>query len=51
MIKFSTYLAEAKLTHLEHLEDAIFNDGYYGGVEALKILNGVITTLQGNTSK
>ncbi len=51
MIKFSQYIAEAKLTHLEHLEDAIFNDGYNGGVEALKILKGVITTLQGNTSK
>ena len=51
MIKFKTYLAEEKLTHLSHLEDAIFNDGYKGGVEALKILNGVIKTLQGNTKK
>ena len=51
MIKFKTYLAEEKLTHLTHLEDAIFNDGYAGGVEALKILRGVIKTLQGNTKK
>ena len=44
-------LSEAKLTHLAHIEDAIFDDGYSGGVEALKILRGVADTLHGNTNK
>jgi len=44
-------LIEKKLTHLEHIEDAIFNDGYAGGIEALNILDGVINTLQGNSKK
>ena len=38
MIRFSTYLAEEKLKHLEHLEDALFNQGYGGAEDALRIL-------------
>lgn len=45
------YLIEKKLTHLEHIEDAIFDDGYAGGVEALRMMDGIINTLQGNAKK
>jgi hypothetical protein len=51
MKSFKTILSEAKLTHLNHIEDAIFDDGYAGGVEALKILKGVADTLHGHTNK
>ena len=51
MKRFKTLINEAKLTHLEHIEDAIFDDGYAGGVEALKILNGVADTLAGHSKK
>ncbi len=61
MKKFSTYvkeptnvgryLQEEKLKHLEHLEDAIFNAGYAGGVEALRMLEEIIASLQGNATK
>tara|TARA_B100002003_G_scaffold62434_1_gene57636 strand:- start:228 stop:1499 length:1272 start_codon:yes stop_codon:yes gene_type:complete len=45
------YLVEKKLTHLEHIEDAIFDDGFAGGIEALRMMNGIINTLQGNSKK
>lgn len=51
MKRFKTILSEAKLTHLEHIEDAIFDDGYAGGVEALKMLNNIAEVLRGNVSK
>jgi len=51
MKRFKTILNEAKLTHLEHLEDAIFDDGYAGGVEALKILDNIAQTLAGHSKK
>ena len=61
MKKFSTYLKEptnvgrylieVKLKHLEHLEDALFNAGYEGGVEALRMLEEIIEALQGNATK
>ena len=49
--KFSTYLTEVKLKHLEHLEDALFNDGYAGGLEALRMLDEIVKSLQGNATK
>ena len=45
------YLVEKKLTHLEHIEDAIFDDGFAGGIEALRMMDGIINTLQGNSKK
>ncbi|MDP7366430.1 MAG: hypothetical protein QGH83_04130, partial [Candidatus Pacebacteria bacterium] len=61
MKKFSTYvkeptnvgryLQEEKLKHLEHLEDAIFNAGYAGGIEALRMLEEIVDSLQGNAKK
>jgi len=51
MKRFKTLLSEAKLTHLEHIEDAIFDDGYAGGVEALRILKDVADVLSGHANK
>ena len=51
MKTFKQYITEAKLTHLEHIEDAIFDQGYAGGVEALKILDGVAKSLSGHSKK
>jgi hypothetical protein len=40
---FKEYLSEAhKLTHLEHVEDLIFIEGYQGGVKAIKYLKSII---------
>ena len=36
-------LDENKNTHLEHLEDLIFNDGLAGGKEAINYLIVIIT--------
>jgi hypothetical protein len=44
---FKQYLAEAhKLTHLNHLEDLIFIEGYQGGVKAIKYLKNVIEDIK-----
>ena len=51
MKRFATYLTEVKLKHLEHLEDALFNDGYAGGLEALRMLEEIVESLQGNATK
>ena len=50
MKKFSTYLEEEKLKHLEHLEDALFNVGWKGGEDALRILEEIVASLQGSSS-
>ena len=51
MKRFKTILSEAKLTHLEHIEDAIFDDGIAGGKEALRILKDVADVLHGHANK
>jgi len=51
MKRFKTLLSEAKLTHLEHIEDAILDDGYQGGVEALKMLKQIRDVLTGHSNK
>lgn len=51
MKKFSTYLKEEKLTHLEHIEDAIFDQGYKGGVMAINMLKDVAQALAGHSDK
>lgn len=38
MQRFSTYLAEAKNTHMEHIEDMMFNEGKPGVVKAIKFM-------------
>jgi hypothetical protein len=47
-------LTESKNTHMEHLEDLVFNNGYAGGVEALNYADSVRSMLadgQGNIGK
>jgi len=51
MKRFGKYLTEVKLKHLEHLEDALFNSGYEGGLEALRMLEEIVESLQGNATK
>ena len=41
--------AEGKNTHLEHLEDNIFNKGYKGAKEAVDYLYSLHEMLEGNT--
>ena len=41
--------AEGKNTHLEHLEDHIFNKGFKGAKEAVKYLYSLYQMLEGNT--
>ena len=48
MKRFNAYLAEEKLKHLEHLEDALFNQGYGGAEDALRILEEIVASLQGS---
>ena len=42
-------LDESKNTHLEHLEDLIFNDGLKGGKEAINYLVSFYDMLKGNS--
>ena len=42
--------AEGKNTHLEHLEDNIFNKGYEGAKEAINYLYSLHEMLEGNTN-
>ena len=44
-------LAEAKNTHLEHLEDLVFNDGFNGAKQALAYVEGVRDMLNQGGSK
>jgi len=51
MISFKHYLllTESKNTHLEHLEDEIWNAGSAGANNAIKFLQGIAEMLSGNT--
>ena len=46
---FSTFLSESKNLHMEHIEDAIFNEGSEGTVEAIRFLESVTEMLTGNS--
>lgn len=50
MITFKQYLEEAtgKNLHLEHLEDAIINDGSAGAKEAIAFADSIVNMLAGN---
>lgn len=50
MKKFSTFLGEAKNTHMEHIEDNILNGGVDGARESMNFLRSVRDMLAG-TSK
>tara|TARA_Y100000004_G_scaffold188397_1_gene242446 strand:- start:79 stop:1308 length:1230 start_codon:yes stop_codon:yes gene_type:complete len=49
MKKFSTYLAEAKNTHMEHIEDNILNGGVNGARESLNFLRAIRDMLAGRS--
>jgi hypothetical protein len=53
MRAFKTHIREAagKNLHLEHIEDAIFNDGMKGGEDAVRFLQSVGEMLQTNSSQ
>lgn len=48
MKKFSSYLTEAKNTHMEHLEDAVLNGGVKGTRDAINLLRNLRDMLAGN---
>jgi len=49
MNSFREFLSESKNLHMEHIEDAIFNDGSKGTVEAIRFLESVTDMLAGNS--
>ena len=49
MNSFRAFLSESKNLHMEHLEDAIFNEGSAGTVEAIRFLESVTEMLSGNS--
>lgn len=51
MKSFNSFLREEKLTHLEHVEDAIFDFGIDGARQALKILDDVAQSLKGHSKR
>jgi hypothetical protein len=51
MKSFKSYITEEKLTHLEHVEDAIFDFGVDGAKQALQILDDVAHSLEGHSKK
>jgi len=51
MKSFKSYITEEKLTHLEHVEDAIFDFGVDGAKQALQILDDVAHSLEGHSKR
>jgi hypothetical protein len=51
MLDFKGYLSEEKNLHLEHLEDAIINDGSKGAREAILFAESLVKMLAGKASK
>ena len=51
MKKFSTVLTESKNTHMEHIEDMIFNEGSAGARRAINSLRNLRDMLAGNSSQ
>ncbi len=50
MIRFNSFLAEAKNTHMEHLEDNILNGGIVGTRQAINFLQALRDMLAGKSS-
>ena len=50
MIRFNSFLTEAKNTHMEHLEDNILNGGVEGTREAINFLQSLRDMLAGKTT-
>ena len=51
MRKFSSVLIESKNTHMEHIEDMIFNEGSAGARRAINSLRNLRDMLAGNSSQ
>jgi len=51
MKKFTTYLAEEKNVHMEHLEDSVLNFGVKGARDAINFLQSLRDMLSGSTSR
>ena len=51
MKSFSSYLVESKNTHMEHIEDMVFNDGVTGARLAINSLRQLRDMLAGNASQ
>jgi hypothetical protein len=51
MKKLSTYLAEQKNTHMEHLEDSVLNFGVKGARDAINFLQSLRDMLSGSTAR
>lgn len=51
MKKFNQYIIEAKNTHMEHVEDLIFNEGVNGTRKAINFLRDLRDMLAGNSKK
>jgi hypothetical protein len=51
MKKFSTILTESKNTHMEHIEDMIFNEGSAGARRAINSLRNLRDMLAGSSSQ
>ena len=49
MKSFLSYLTESKNLHMEHIEDAVFNEGTKGINDAVNFLKSVVNMLRGNT--
>jgi hypothetical protein len=50
-MKFSSFLTEQKNTHMEHLEDMIFNDGVEGASLAITLCRSLRDMLAGRSRK
>ena len=50
-MKFSTFITEQKNTHMEHLEDLMFNDGVDGTRQAINFLQDLRDMLAGSSSQ
>jgi hypothetical protein len=51
MKKYSSVLSESKNTHMEHIEDMIFNEGSAGARRAINSLRNLRDMLAGNSSQ
>ncbi|HIJ11150.1 TPA: hypothetical protein HA278_03785 [Candidatus Woesearchaeota archaeon] len=50
MKKFKQYILESKNTHMEHIEDSLWNEGSAGVVTATSFLSSVVDMLSGNAT-
>jgi len=49
MLTFNQFIIEAKNTHMEHIEDLIFNEGVSGTRKAINFLRDLRDMLAGNS--